>query len=113
MPPLYAVKKAAETVHVQLNEANGAIEVVNNKPASLSHLSVRSSVYGFDGKLNGVNTYAVAQVPGSTTIKAAQIDVSSRISPLISSSLDLLDGDGQLLSTNFYWQNVAQDDFTG
>jgi beta-mannosidase len=110
---LYAVKKAAETVHVQLNEANGAIEVVNNKPASLSHLSVRSSVYGFDGKLNGVNTYAVAQVPGSTTIKAAQIDVSSRISPLYFIKLDLLDGDGQLLSTNFYWQNVAQDDFTG
>ena len=29
---LYAAKKASETVHVQLNEANGAIEVVNNKP---------------------------------------------------------------------------------
>ena len=50
---LFAVKKASETVHVQLDEANGAIEVVNNKPDALSHVSVRASVYGSDGKVNG------------------------------------------------------------
>jgi mannosylglycoprotein endo-beta-mannosidase len=27
--------------------------------------------------------------------------------------LDLLNSAGQLVSTNFYWQNVAQDDFAG
>ena len=43
---LYAVKKASETIHVQLNEANGAIEVVNNKPEALSQVRVRVSVYG-------------------------------------------------------------------
>jgi mannosylglycoprotein endo-beta-mannosidase len=110
---LYATKKASETVHVQLNEANGAIEVVNNKSDSLTNLTVRSSVYGFDGKLNGNTTYAVARVPGSTTIKAAQIDVSARISPTYFIKLDLLGSGGRLLSTNLYWQNVAQDDFTG
>jgi beta-mannosidase len=110
---LYAVKKASETVHVQLNEANGGIEVVNNRPQSLSNLSVRASVYGSDGTLSGANTYAVAQVPGSTTIKVAQIDIGGRISPLYFIKLDLLGGDGQVLSTNFYWQNVTQDDLTG
>ena len=72
---LYGVKKASETVHVQLNEANGAIQVVNNKPESLSNLTVRARVYSFDGKVNGEQKYAVALVPGSSTIKAAQIDV--------------------------------------
>ncbi len=32
---LYAVKKAAEMVHVQLNEANGGIEMVNNLPEAI------------------------------------------------------------------------------
>jgi beta-mannosidase len=110
---LYGVKKASETVHVQLNEANGAIQVVNNKPESLSNLTVRARVYSFDGKVNGEQKYAVALVPGSSTIKAAQIDVNARISPIYFIKLDLLGGDGQILSSNFYWQNVAQDDFSG
>ena len=110
---LYAVKKASETVHVQLNEANGAIEVVNNKPESLVNVSVRASAYSLDGKVDGENTYAVARVPGSTTIKAGQIDVSTGISADYFIKLDLLGSDGKLLSTNLYWQNVAQDDFTG
>ena len=110
---LYGAKEASEMVHVQLNEANGAIQVVNNRPESLSNLTVRSRVYSFNGKLNGEKKYAVAQVPGSTTVKAAQIDVSAGISPIYFIKLDLMSGDGKILSTNFYWQNVAQDDFTG
>jgi mannosylglycoprotein endo-beta-mannosidase len=76
-------------------------------------VTVRSRVYGFDGKVNGEKLYAVAQVPGSTTIKAGQIDVNTRISPIYFVKLDLMSGDGQILSSNVYWQNVAQDDFTG
>jgi beta-mannosidase len=110
---LYAVKKAAETIHVQLNESNGAIQVVNNTPDALTDLTVRVTVYSSDSKVDAVHTYPVAQVPGSATIKAAQIDVSAGISPLYFVKLDLLGSDGKLLSTNFYWQNVAQDDFTG
>jgi len=110
---LYGAKEASEMVHVQLNEANGAIQVVNNKPESLSNLTVRSRVYSFNGKLNAEKKYAVAQVPGSTTVKAAQIDVSAGISPIYFIKLDLLDGEGKILSTNFYWQNVSQDDFAG
>jgi beta-mannosidase len=109
---LYGVKKASETIHVQLNEANGAIQVVNNKPESLSNLTVRSRIYSFDGKLDEEQKYALAQVPASSTIKAAQIDVNTRISPIYFIKLDLLRADGQLLSSNFYWQNVAQDDFS-
>lgn len=109
---LYGAKKASETIHVQLNEANGGIEVVNNRPYVLTNLTVRSSIYGTDGRLNGDTNYPVARVPGSTTIKAAQVDVSSRISPVYFIKLDLLNSDGRLLSTNLYWQNVAQDDFT-
>jgi beta-mannosidase len=52
-------------------------------------------------------------VPGSSTIKVAQIQVSARISPLYFIKLNLTDAGGNLLSSNFYWQHVAQDQFDG
>jgi len=110
---LYAAKKAAETVHVQFNEENRGIEVVNNRPDALNALNVKLRIYRFDGTLDSEKTYPVAQVPGSSTIKAAQIVVNARISPLYFIKLDLTDANGNLLSSNFYWQHVAQDQFDG
>ncbi len=110
---LYAVMKASETIHVQLNESNGAIQVVNNSPAVLLNLRVRSRIYGLDGKLSGEKEYPVPKVSGSTTITGGQVDVSSRTSSIYFLKLDLLGIEGRLLSSNFYWQSVAQDDFTG
>ena len=110
---LYAAKKAAETVHVQLNEINRGIEVVNNRPEALNAVKVRVSIYRFDGTRDSDHNYAVAEIPGSTTIKVAQLDVSARITPLYFIKLDLTDEAGQLLSTNLYWQHVAQDQFDG
>jgi mannosylglycoprotein endo-beta-mannosidase len=110
---LYAAKKASETVHVQFNEENRGIEVVNNRPDALNALQVKVLVYRFDGTLDSQKIYPVAQVPGSTTIKAAQIVVNARISPLYFIKLDLTDANENLLSSNFYWQHVAQDQFDG
>ncbi len=110
---LYAAKKASETVHVQFNEENRGIEVVNNRPDALTALTLKVFIYRFDSTLDSQKTYPVAQVPGSSTIKAAQIVVSARISPLYFIKLDLTDASGNLLSTNFYWQHVAQDQFDG
>ena len=110
---LYAAKKASETVHVQFNEENRGIEVVNNRPDALTALTLKVLIYRFDGTRDSQKTYPVAQVPGSSTIKAAQIVVSARISPLYFIKLDLTDASGNLLSTNFYWQHVAQDQFDG
>jgi beta-mannosidase len=110
---LYAVKKAAETVHVQFNEENRGIEVVNNRPEALNGVNVNVLIYRFDGTLDSHKTYLVAQVAGSSTVKAAQIDVSARITPLYFIKLNLSDANGNLLSTNFYWQHVAQDQYDG
>ena len=110
---LYAVKKASETVHVQFNEENRGIEVVNNRPGALNSLNVEVQIYRFDGTLDSHETYPVTQVPPSSTIKAAQIEVGARITPLYFIKLNLTDANGNLLSTNFYWQHVAQDQFDG
>jgi mannosylglycoprotein endo-beta-mannosidase len=110
---LYGAKKAAETVHVQFNEENRGIEVVNNRPEALKDVSVKLRVYEFGGKLDSEETYKLPQVPASSTIKAVQIEVGARISPLYFIKLDLTGADGELLSTNFYWEHVAQDQFDG
>jgi beta-mannosidase len=110
---LYGAKKAAEQVHVQLNEANRGIEVVNNRPDALTALNIKMTVYRFDGTVDEVKNYPVEQVRRSSTMKAAQIEVNARISPLYFLKFDLTDKTGKLLSTNFYWQHVAQDQFDG
>ncbi len=109
---LYAAKKAAETIHVQLNESNGGLEVVNNTPGVLTGLSLRATIYGLDSKIASRNTYPVAQVPGSSTIKAAQLDLNTGRGAIYFVRLELSGGDGKLLSSNLYWQSIAQDDFT-
>jgi mannosylglycoprotein endo-beta-mannosidase len=110
---LYAAKKASETVHVQFNEETRGIEVVNNRPDELDDLKVQLTVYRFDGTVDSHETYPISKVPGSSTIKTAQIEVNARITPLYFIKLDLTDTKGNLLSTNFYWQHVAQDQFDG
>ncbi len=116
---LYAAKKAAETIHVQMNEANFGIEVVNNKPEPLNGVTVRATIYNFDGTVSMnepgqlYQTFRVDSVPASTTVKAGNLTVFARISPLYFVKLELTDGNGNLLSQNFYWQHVAQDQFAG
>jgi beta-mannosidase len=110
---LFAAEKASEMVHVQLNEATGAIEVVNNRPESLANLRVRSSLYGLDGRPGGGRSYDLVQVPGSTTIKVAESQSGGRGSNIYFVKLDLLDARSEILSTNFYWQSTVEDDFSG
>ena len=109
---LFAAEKASEPVHIQLNEARRGIEVVNNLAQPLEGYTIRVTNYASDSKVSQTFHYKVATVPASTTLKAAQLDVGSHISPLFFVKLDLMDASGKLVSTNFYWQAVAQDDFT-
>ncbi|HWH56007.1 MAG TPA: glycoside hydrolase family 2 TIM barrel-domain containing protein [Terriglobales bacterium] len=109
---LYAAKKASEPVHVQLNEALRGIEVVNNRPESLKDLKLEVMMYRFDGQPDFQRVYSIAEVPGETTQKVAQAP-NAYDTALFFIKLNLRDAGGTLLSTNFYWQQVAQDQFGG
>ena len=110
---LYGAKKAAEQVHVQFNEETRAIEVVNNRPEPLKNLRLKLFVYRSNGTIDSRHTYPLAEVPASSTIKVAQIEVSARITPLYFIKLDLNDATDENISTNLYWEHVAQDQFDG
>ena len=78
-----AAKKAAETVHVQLNESNGAVQVVNNTAAPLTGLKVQVTMYGLNSRVGGKRVIEVPEVPASTTVKAAQMDVRGASAPVL------------------------------
>jgi beta-mannosidase len=86
--------------------------VVNNRPIDLHGLKVRQTIYRFDGKVDKDQVTPIDEVGASSTKKLYVIWVNPHITQVYFIKLDLMDADGKLLSTNFYWQNVAQDDYT-
>lgn len=108
---LYAVQKAAEPVHVQMNEALRTIQVVNNTPKTLTDLKLSQTIYRLNGTVSNVKKVALASVPASSTITPYTLWVDPHISEVYFVKLDLQDASGRALSSNLYWKNVAEDDF--
>ncbi len=51
MSSFFAVMHASELVHIQFNEANGQVQVINNKPEPVTDAVARVAVYNLDGTL--------------------------------------------------------------
>lgn len=104
---LFAVKKAAESVHIQLDEGNGHLEVINNTPVPITGATAHLAVYNLDG------TVAVEQdlqVSGkaSTAIDLGPVAWPDTLSPVHFIKLDLKDAQGTANSTNFYWRALPE-----
>jgi mannosylglycoprotein endo-beta-mannosidase len=110
---LFAVEKAAEAIHIQLNESTGAIQLINNRPEALTNLAVGLTVFNAESKIVAQKSFTVAQVPASSTLYVTQFEPPTDISPIYFVKLDLTSAEGQPLSTNFYWQSLTQDDLAG
>lgn len=99
----YAVKKACEPIHVQLNLASYEVAAINTTRNNLDNVSISAQVYSLQNKLllehtQEINAPADATTPG---FKLA-------LGPLLSSGmafvrLELKNSAGQMLSNNFYW----------
>jgi beta-mannosidase len=110
---LFAVQKAAEPIHVQLNEATGAIQLINNKPEALTNLTVGLTLFDAESRLAAQKIIPVAKIPANSTLNIAQLEIPAVISSIYFVKLDLLSAEDNPLSTNFYWQSFMQDDLTG
>ncbi|MDR3459796.1 MAG: glycoside hydrolase family 2 TIM barrel-domain containing protein [Verrucomicrobiae bacterium] len=107
---LFAVKKACELVHIQLNEKNGEMEVINHLPAALLKAKALVKIYNLDGTLAGQHEFAVnAAATSETTL--GLVAWPTDLSAVHFVKLELRDGRGKLLSDNFYWRTLKQDDF--
>ena len=100
---LFAVKKACEPVHVQLNEQDGDVEVINNRPAPLTGARAVLTLYNLDGAQKFTHEFKV-EAAASAETSLGLMDWPAGLSRVHFVKLELFDGDDQLLSDNFYWR---------
>jgi len=111
MASLYAVMHASEMLHIQLNEATGEVQVINNLPAPQSGLIARIHVYALDGTVAYQHESPVNAAPSAVT-SAGLLDFAASATQFV--QLELVDANGRVVSTNFYWRGTAAhpDDLT-
>jgi hypothetical protein len=113
MSSFFAVMHASELVHIQFNEANGELQVINNLPQAVADAVAHVSVYNLDGTLAYQHeTKVTAQSDVATNLGAIQFPAA--VSPIHFIKLELHDAMGKLISNNFYWRSVPEhpDDFS-
>jgi hypothetical protein len=122
---------ASELVHIQLNEADGKVQVINNRPDPLTDATAHIGVYNLDGELlYDHETKLTAAPDAATDLGPIEIPPTISTAPPASSptagaappapspirfiKLELRSNAGLLLSTNFYWQSQTgnPDDLT-
>lgn len=105
-----AVKKACEPLHIQLNPASRAVEVVNASCGDQDGLTASVSVVGTDGSVKYSKSATVSPKEDSTV---AAIDVSDVPDGLCIVTLKLTSVDGKVLSENRYIRNFKSGQDTG
>jgi len=110
---LFAVKKAAELVHIQLNESNGDVEVINNLNVPLENGRVHLSIYNPDGTVASSRDYDVLATASAAT-SLGVVEWPMGLSAVHFVKLELRDATGKIVSENFYWRALPehQDDLT-
>jgi len=100
---LFAARKACESVHIQLNEKDWTLQVINNLPTPLNGAKARIVIYNLDGSSPYQNEMAVNAGPSAAT-SLGPVAWPANLSPVHFVKLELHDAAGKLISDNFYWR---------
>jgi hypothetical protein len=103
MSSYFAVMHASEMAHIQLNQANGQLQVINNTPDPLTDAEVRVTVYNLDGSLTYKYETKLTATPDAAT-NLGVIAFPPTVSAVHFVMLELHSSAGELLSSNFYWR---------
>jgi hypothetical protein len=110
----FAVKRACEPVHIQLNDVGyGTVQVINNLPSALTGAHAKVVLYNLDGSSPYLYNYDVTAASSAAT-NVGTITWPAALSLVHFVKLELRDTDGKLISDNFYWRASApkSDDLT-
>jgi beta-mannosidase len=103
---LFAAKKACELIHIQLNEKDERIQVINNNGVALKNAKAHLTIFNLDGKVALKQDFTVnAKASFATDLDA--VKWTENRSSVYFVKLELHDAAGKLLSDNFYWKAVA------
>ena len=108
---LFGVRKACEPVHVQMNQNDFHVMVINNTPKPLAGLQARVRVFNLDGTQKYDHTTPVSAAACAATDTGA-IAFPPGLSPVHFVKVELRDARGSLVSDNFYWRGLNEDDLS-
>jgi beta-galactosidase/beta-glucuronidase len=110
--PYYAVRKACEPLHAQLNLPDYSLAVVNISQRPAAGLRLQARLFTADGRLLATRTQIV-DVAANTVTTLAPLPVSELQAThgLVLVRLDLADAGGHHLSDNLYWQGRVPADY--
>jgi hypothetical protein len=104
---LFAVRSAGEMLHIQFNEANGELQVINNLPDAFNGGTAHVTVYNLDGTVAYEHDSPVAAPPASA-LSLGPVAFPPTLSSVHFLKADLRDSAGKLVSTNFYWRALPE-----
>jgi hypothetical protein len=104
---LFAVKKAAEPIHIQLNESTDDVQVINNLAVPLNGARAHLAIYNLDGTVVYEHDYDVSAAPSVAT-SLGTVDWPVGLSAAHFVKLELRNADGKLVSENFYWRALPE-----
>ena len=104
---LFAARLACEPVHIQMNEDNWHVMVVNNLPEPLAGARATVTVVNLDGTVNSRHESPLTASPSAATDLGA-VAWGPGLSPVHFVELELRDSQRRLLSRNFYWRSLPE-----
>ena len=105
----YAVKKACEPIHIQLDLSNHQVAVANTTPEAMSGLTATARVYSLQNKLLTEQSHAI-NAPADSLTQGFPLEMDPFLaSGMVFVDLQLKNSSNRIVSSNFYWlgQNAA------
>ena len=99
----FGTMHASEMVHIQFNQANGELQVIDNLPTPLSGATAHVAIYNMDGTQAAQYDVPVNAAPEAAT-NLGEVKFPAKLSPVHFIDLTLRDESGKTISNNFYWR---------
>ncbi len=97
----YGVKKAAESIHIQMNLPDLKVAVINNTTKPLTGIVAKARIFDLQGRLLSTHQTLINAAAASVTeVNDSSLALGEGLTFI---RLDLTDGTGHELSQNFYW----------
>jgi hypothetical protein len=107
----FGVKKANSPVHVQLDEPDLGITVVNNTARPLRDLRLLVHLYSVNG--DAISTQGgTLSAPSNAAVRVSRLQVPAWVGDgIVFVKLTLIDGTSRVLAENFYWHAAQKSGY--
>jgi beta-mannosidase len=108
----YATKKACEPVHIQMNQSDFHVMVINHTPTDLPGLRASIRIFNLDGSIKHQEIRSGIIAKPSSATDVGSIEFPEDLSPVHFVKVELRTAQDQLISENFYWRGVQPDELS-